>query len=197
MTTVVPTPAPPVQSGSVPIVIPPAVSPSSLSQYTAGPSTPPPYTTQLSPDQTVQNSLNSFMNPNSQYIQDARQSGMDYANTRGGLNSSIAAGASERSAIGAAMPLVQSSLDIQKQRDALSGQNWLETQGFNRQFQGAMAMLPVTSAFHMLDTVQQYAMQDPALYTPDVISGYSNFFQGNMNNIMDKYFSNNSIAGGH
>lgn len=169
--------------------------PSSLSNWMAGPSQAVPWTSQPTPDQMVQGSLNSFMDPNSQYIQQARQQGMDVAAERGGLNSSIAAGNSQRAAIQSAMPLVQSSLDIQKQRDATQQQDWLNTQGFNRQFQGAMAMLPVTSAYHMLDMVQQYAMQDPALYTPDVISGYSQFFKNNMNDVMSNLFNTTGTGG--
>jgi hypothetical protein len=128
------------------------------------------------------------MDPNSQYIQNARQRGVEYAASRGGLNSSIAAGASERAAIEAATPLVNAALDQQKFRDTLVGQNWLDTQGFNRDFQGQLTMLPIVNSFNMLKSVQDYALQDPALYTPDVVSGYSNFFSQNMNNIMKGFF---------
>lgn len=178
----------------LPVVNPPVATPNSLSNWVAGPSQPPPYTTEASPNSMVESSLDYFLNPNSQYMQQARQQGLDYAASRGGLNSSIAAGASQKAAIDAAQPLASSALAIQNQRDQLAGQNWLDTQGFNRQIQGAMAMLPVSSAFNMLSTVQNYALQDPALYTPDVISGYSNFFQDNMQNIMNQYF--NTAQGG-
>ncbi len=159
-----------------------------LSNYLAAPAQPSPFEKAPSPNQMVQDSLASMLDPNSEYIRNARQRGVEYAASRGGLNSSIAAGASERSAIESAMPLVQSSLDIQKQRDALVGQNWLDTQGFNRQFQGAVAMMPITNSFNMLNMVQQYALQDPELYTPDVVSGYSNFFNQNMEDVMSSYF---------
>lgn len=159
-----------------------------LSNYMAAPSQPSPYANAPDPNSIVQNSLEAMLNPNSQYIQNARQRGVEYAASRGGLNSSIAAGASERAAIEAAMPLVNSALDIQKTRDILAGQDWLDTQAFNRDFQGQLTMLPIVNSFNMLSTVQQFAMQDPALYTPDVISGYSNFFQSNMKDIMNQYF---------
>lgn len=151
-----------------------------------------PTSLQTNPNQTVQDSLNYFLNPNSQYMQNARQQGVEYAASRGGLNSSIAAGASQKAAMDAVQPLVNNSLAIQTARDNLVGQNWLDTQGFNRQFQGALAMLPITSSYHMLDTLQQYSLQDPSLYPPDVISGYSNFFTNNMNDIMKNYFGTNT-----
>ncbi len=151
-----------------------------------------PYANAPDPNQQVQTSLEYFMDPNSSYIQNARQRGVEYAASRGGLNSSIAAGASERAAMEAAMPLVQSSLDIQKTRDVLAGQNWLDEQGFNREFQGQLAMMPIQNSFNMLNAVQQYALNDPELYTPDVISGYSNFFSQNMNDIMARFFEGNN-----
>jgi hypothetical protein len=94
----------------------------------------------------------------------------------------------------AAQPLMSEALGIQQQRDQLAGQDWLSSQGFNRQIQGALTMLPITSAYHMLDTVQNYALQNPALYTPDVISGYSNFFNDNMNNVMNQLVNTNSSS---
>lgn len=159
-----------------------------LSNYMAAPSQPSPYADAPDPNQMVQNSLDYFLDPNSQYIQNARQRGIEYAASRGGLNSSIAAGAAERSAMESAMPLVNSALDIQKTRDILAGQDWLDTQAFNREFQGQLTMLPIVNSFNMLQSVQDFALQDPALYTPDVISGYSNFFSNNMNDIMKQYF---------
>lgn len=136
----------------------------------------------------VQSNLQTLLDPNSTYIQNARQRGVEYAASRGGLNSSIAAGASERAAIEAAAPLAQQATQIDQSREALMGQDWLANQNFNREIQGAISLLPVTSAFHMLDTIQQYALRDPELYTPDVVSGYSNFFTQNMTNIMNQYF---------
>ena len=143
--------------------------------------------------QMVQGSLESIMNPNSRYIQQARQRGMEVAATRGGINSSIAAGAAERAALDAAAPMTQAALEIDVSREAsdraANMQNWLGTQGFNREFQGQLAMLPINQATNMLNMVQQFAIQDPALYTPDVVSGYSNFFNENMKNIMSQYFN--------
>lgn len=151
-----------------------------------------PFADAASPDSLVQSSLEAMLNPNSQYIQNARQRGTEFAASRGGLNSSIAAGASERAAIESAMPLVQQSLGIQQNREQVQANNWLNEQGFNREIMGALTMMPVQNAFNMLGSIQQMAMMDPELFTPDVVSGYSNFFTNNMNNIMDQFFGGSS-----
>lgn len=159
-------------------------------------STPPPYINQPSGNQMVQSSLEAMINPNSSYIRNARQHGVEYAAQRGGLNSSIAAGASERAAIDSAQPLVSEALGIENQRAVLAGQDWLNSQNFNRDFQGQLKMLPIQNSFNMLNAIQDYALKDPALYTPDVVSGYSNFFNKNMNDIMTRYFGNNGGPNG-
>lgn len=140
------------------------------------------------PNELVQSSLEAMLDPSSSYIRNARQRGAEYAASRGGINSSIAAGASERAAIEAAAPLAQQALAIQSQRENTQAENWLSEQNFNRSIQGQLALLPVQSSFNMLNMVQQAAIQDPALYTPEVTSGYSNFFQKNMKDILGNYF---------
>lgn len=140
------------------------------------------------PNEMVQSSLEAMLDPSSSYIRNARQRGAEYAASRGGINSSIAAGAAERAAIEAATPLAQQALAIQGQREDVQAQDWLSKQNFNRSVQGQLAMLPLQNSLNMLDMVQQAAIQDPALYTPEVTSGYSNFFQKNMNDILSNYF---------
>lgn len=163
-----------------------------LQNYVAAPPQASPFANAQDPTTTVSNSLEQLLNPNSDFIKNARQRGVEYAAQRGGLNSSIAAGASERSAIEAAAPLVQQAAQIQGQRDQIIGQEWLDRQGFNREFQGQIAMMPVVNSFNMLNAVTQASLQDPALYGPDVISGYSNFFNQNMKDIMKSYFGEGS-----
>jgi len=136
----------------------------------------------------VQNSLDYFMNPNSDYMQQAKQQGLNLAAERGGINSSIAAGASQRSAIETAMPLAQQALGMQGQRDAAVSEDWLSSMNFSRQLQGQLAMAPLNSSMDMMSQLSQYALQDPELYTPAVMSGFSNFYNQNMNDILSRYF---------
>lgn len=58
-------------------------------------------------DETVRGQLNSLLQSDSPFIANARQRAAETANARGLLNSSIAAGAGERAAIEAALPIAQ------------------------------------------------------------------------------------------
>lgn len=138
------------------------------------------------PNVAVQQSLEAMLNPNSSYIQQARQRGANFAQQRGGINSSIAAGASERAATEAALPLAQQAIGIQQARERTEAEDWITGQNFKR----TIGLMPLQSSMEMLRSVQEYALADPALYSPEVVSGYSNFFEKNMNNILSNYFSN-------
>jgi hypothetical protein len=151
----------------------------------------PAYGTALQdPNAMVQDAMGAALDPNSSYIQNARRRGLETAATRGGINSSIAAGASERAAIEAAMPLAQQSLNIQQAREAVQSEEWLTQQNFNRAMMGQYQQAAFQNTLGMLQSIQQYALEDPELYTPDVVSGYSDFFSQNMNNIVSRYFGN-------
>lgn len=152
------------------------------------PSAPPSQPARASGISMAQESLQAMLSPGSNYIENARRRGAEQAAVRGGVNSSIAAGASERAAIEAAQPFVTQAMQIEKEKQDYASQNWLAEQGFNREFQGQLAMMPVQNSFNMLNALQQFSMQDPELYTPDVVSGYSNFFTQNMGDIINRYF---------
>lgn len=135
-------------------------------------------------DQRLGNSLDYFMNPNSAYIQQARQRGMENAAVRGGVNSSIAAGASERAAMEAAVPLAQASAGMQAGIDQAKLAEWAAQQGFNRE----LYSIPFTSSMNMLQKFTDAGLQDPELYSPSVISGFTNFFNQQMNDMLKSYF---------
>lgn len=65
------------------------------------------YVRDVQPNELVSTGVNNLLDQNGQYMQLARQSGMDQAGQRGLLNSSIAAGNSQRAAIQSAMPIAQ------------------------------------------------------------------------------------------
>ena len=132
----------------------------------------------------VMSSLEQVTGANSPYLANAHRRGLEVAATRGGINSSIAAGSAERAALEAAMPLVQQGLAIDQQAQQVQYDNWLSQQNFGRALFGQQ----FSSSLGMLNQLQQYALEDPELYTPEVISGYSNFFQQNMNDILQRYF---------
>jgi len=62
----------------------------------------------ITPDELTSQQLNGLLASNSPYIQQARQSAINQANSRGLLNSSIAAGNSQAAAIQAGLPIAQS-----------------------------------------------------------------------------------------
>ncbi len=135
----------------------------------------------------VQGNLQAFLNPNSALMQDATRQGMETAATRGGINSSIAAGAARRATLGTAQQLANQATQIDTNREAVAAQDWAETNSFNRAMLGQFSTTAFTNSLNMLNSVQQMALQDPELYTPEVVSGLSDFFSRNMNDIVGRY----------
>lgn len=173
-----------------------------------------------------------ILGADSPYIQSARQHGVEQANARGMLNSSIAAGASQRAAIDAAQPMFQAAtglnaqrennnfqgmmqrtqlgmgllgqrennafqgdqaqrdrnLKIKLQSDAAYQQDWLSNQDFTRQFNAALSMIPIQTANQFMQNIQQYAIENPEIYTPQMINGMQNFFSQSMATLLAKYF---------
>lgn len=65
------------------------------------------YTRQVQPNELASYQLQGLLASDSPYIAQARQAGLDVSNDRGLLNSSMAAGNSERAAIQSALPIAQ------------------------------------------------------------------------------------------
>lgn len=152
---------------------------------------PPSVVPQRTGANQVMGTLEQIVGGGSPYIQNARQRGAEVAATRGGINSSIAAGASERSALEAAQPLVNAALEMDQTGVNAQYENWLQGQNFNRQLQSAVFNTQLQGA----QAIGEYALADPELYTPDVVSGFTNFFQQNLGEIMKNYFGK-PVSGG-
>lgn len=162
---------------------------------------------QFGPQQVVNDLVTGFTNPTNPYIANARQRGIEQAAGRGLMNSSIAGANAERSAIEAAQPLVSEAVGLLNAREqrALTKdtvqqqavlQDWLDTNKFNREFNGSLSLLPIKNTFDMFQTLMQYGAENPQVWTPDVISGTSNFFQRNMFDILNQYFPGTFNRGG-
>lgn len=166
---------------------------------------------QFGPTQVVGQMMDTFTNPaTSPYIQNARRRGLEAAQQRGLLNSSIAAGSAERAGIEAAQPLVNQAVGLLDAREARAlnqaqfdqTQNfnreqlreqavlddWLQSNSFNRQFNANLSLLPINNTFDLLQNLMQYGTENPQVWTPDIISGTSNFFTNNMFDILNRYF---------
>lgn len=269
------------------------------------------------PNALVQAAVSKFTERGNAYVDRARARGLDFANQRGLLNSSMAAGAAEGAAIDAAMPMIQESLGISNRREAeqfaarqnslaqgmalhgqregqdaafrqnaftqgmnLHGQregqahqasqnainqgmqlfgqregqawqgyqnqldrtqgvnnallanqlaerqasladyysrgqqvldgnirqrlqsdgvaqaDWLADKQYTREFNGQLSMMPIRNAYDMASAIQDYALREPEVYTPQVISGMTNFFQQNMLSMLSQYFPNLVQSGG-
>lgn len=78
------------------------------------------YVRDAQPNELVSHNLQGLLDENGQYIQSARQEGLDFASDRHLLNSSIAAGNSQREAIRAGLPIAQGDAGAHM---AAAGQN--------------------------------------------------------------------------
>lgn len=83
------------------------------------------YMRTANPNELTSNNLNGLLSGNSAYMQNAARRGQEQAASRGLLNSSIAAGNSQRSAIEAGMPIAQADAQAniqaaQSNQDALN-----------------------------------------------------------------------------
>jgi hypothetical protein len=169
----------------------------------------------MAPPDVVNQALDGFIN--GEYAQNARRRGIEFANSRGMGNSSIAGGASQRAALEAVQPLVNSAMQLHDQReqnaytgdqaerdrqlrtklqsDATFQQDWLSGRNFSRDFNGALSMIPINSAVDFTKQIQQYALENPEVYTQNTISGMTAFFTQNMQNILAKYFPSSYSTG--
>lgn len=157
----------------------------------------------FSPVNVVTDTLGQIIDPNGAYMRNAQRRGLEQAATGGNrAGGSIAAGASQRAMMEAAQPLVNNALQLQGQREgyAFQGeqnqlernrdytqaqlQNWMDDNKFNREFYGALSMMPIQSAYQLNGLIQTYALENPDVYTADVISGMTNFFNQNFSQIL-------------
>lgn len=168
-----------------------------------------PPTHDFSPGQVVGNSLDNLLSSENRYIQNARQRGREEAASRGLLNSSISAGAAERSGIEASMPILDQIMGLHNNREGMANasleaqrdrmfqsefavldanvQDWLHNNQYNREWNGQLAMLPIASASEMWSGLMQLAASDPTVFTPDVLAGYQDFFQTGFNEYISRY----------
>lgn len=92
------------------------------------------------------------------------------------------------SQLGREEAILDTQLRQRLQSDATTQQDWLNSRNFTREFNGALSMMPISSSFQMNQMIQQYALENPEIYTPEVISGMTNFFNRNMISILETYF---------
>lgn len=88
----------------------------------------------------------------------------------------------------------QAALDrtsrAQLQSDATFQQDWLSSRNFSREFQSQLSMIPLSAAADLTSFISKYAVENPDIYTPEIINGMSNFMAQNMRSILSQYFPN-------
>lgn len=123
---------------------------------------------------------------------------MDFQRTQNAINQALDL---QKTREGTAFQGEQAQLDrdlrVKLQDDQAKQQDWLNSRSFSREFNSALSLLPIKSAFEMQSLVQQYALQNPETYPPSVVSGLTNFFQNNAMSILKQYFPNMvNVTGG-
>lgn len=82
------------------------------------------------------------------------------------------------------------------QSDSAAQQDWLRSNAFADQFNANISMIPINNSMDMLQQLTQYALSDPETFTPEVMSGFTTFFNNNMLNLLSQYFPG-SVTGGN
>lgn len=164
-----------------------------------------------------QNYLDQILSADSALMRNARTSGIEAAAARGLQNSTIAAGASQRAALDFAVPLAQQAMETFSQRENRGWQtqqdreqrawtagqnqldrdqqitmsqvqNWLNNESFQREFNAQLALFPIQNSTQLLNAIADQAITNPEIYTPDIISGMSEFFTTNFLDVLSRYF---------
>lgn len=84
----------------------------------------------------------------------------------------------------------QSQLDRDQQLTMAEVQNWLSNEAFMRDFNAQLATMPINNTANLLNFIAQQAITNPEIYTPDIVSGMSEFFATNSMDVLSRYFPN-------
>jgi hypothetical protein len=137
-----------------------------------------------------------ILDQNGQYMQNARQSGLELASRRGLMNSGLAAANSQKAAIEASGDLTRSAVGLYgRERDAQLN-DWLSSEGAKRDAKYTLAALPIRSAYNMMEGLMAGAAENPEVYTPAYMNSMNNFFMTNMHNVLNNFFGAKATGGG-
>lgn len=195
-----PTPSGAVTGGPAPV----ATTPNSPFPTTQTPQQV--YQTNMGAGNVVQDYLDQLLSSDSPYIQNARRTGLETAASRGLLNSSIAAGNSQRAAIEAAQPILNEITNLHNQREqlAFTGEqnqadrdqqitmarinDWAANNQFQREYNGQLSLIPITSVAGLNNSLMQAAIDNPEIFPPEIVSGLGEFFGTNLLSMLQQWF---------
>lgn len=150
--------------------------------------------------------INQLASRDSALMRNARIVGLEQAAGRGLQNSSIAAGASQRAALDSLVPMAQTAMSTFDQREGRQWtaeqnqldrdqqitmsevQNWLNHESFMREFNAQLATFPISNTAQLLNMIAEQSITNPEIYTPDVVSGITEFFTTNFLDVLGRYF---------
>ena len=123
---------------------------------------------------TVEGRLTGILAGGGKYLAEARQRGKEYGHSRGLLSSSIAAGATEREAIRAALPIAQQDAATAAQADLEGYRGEIAGAGTTQKFKGESGIIGV-QAQASSDLLAEQGNQDAAITTlkGEIASGLS------------------------
>lgn len=164
------------------------------------PGTQPTYNA-FGPAQTVEQMASYLLDSQGAYLRGARRNGLDVAQERGLLNGNMAAQSSERAAIDAAQPLIsegmnlvnsreQRALTAKLQSDQALQQDWLNSNQYNREFNGNLSLIPISNSLDFMKYIFQKGAEDPEVFTPNTMAGMQNFFTQSMLAMLQQFFPN-------
>lgn len=81
------------------------------------------------------------------------------------------------------------------QDNAVRQQDWLSSQTYNREFNGAISQAQIKNSMDMYNMLLSAAIENPQVFTADITAGMQNFFQGNFAALMSKYFPSTTNGG--
>lgn len=84
----------------------------------------------------------------------------------------------------------QNQLDRDQQLTMAEVQNWLANEAFTREFNAQLAAMPINNTSNLLNFIAQQAITNPEIFTPDIVSGMSEFFATNAMDVLSRYFPN-------
>lgn len=82
------------------------------------------------------------------------------------------------------------------QDSAARQQDWLSSQSYSREFNGAISQAQIKNSMDMYNMLLSAAIDNPQVFTADVTAGMQNFFQGNFAAMFSKYFPSTTNGGG-
>lgn len=67
-------------------------------------------------------------------------------------------------------------------------QDWLNSQQYNREFNGVLSQMQISTAADMFKQIVNAAINNPQTFPPEVAAGMQNYFTGNWAAVLGKYF---------